>query len=500
MTRARRPLPWLILILVLSLLCVSALAETTDVTLAEPTTTTTTVATTAEPTTTATTAVPTTTVTTVATTTKIPTTVATTAEPTAVTQAITTAVTAVGGGTSWFDVYTNVDGAAIYFDGTYKGTTAQGILTVAWATTGTPPQTVTATKSGYSTAHESLPAVPASGHHASVYLTLNPDTPRTGTLSFTSTPGGASVRINGVYYGTTPHTVNDLTPGTYQVSIGSSGYQTWTASETVVASKITYVDAVLTANQQYGTLYISSSPKGAYITLDGNYQGTTPTTIGGLTPGTHIVELNAPGYDEWYGQVTVYVNQVTSVSETLAQSAQPSSGAISISSTPASASVSVDGVYYGQTPSGNRLLVNNIAAGQHTVTVTLGGYQDYSTTVTVATGQTAMVDAVLNAAGSGSVSITSTPTGATVYFNNQPYGLTPVTVSDLAPGSFPVRLTYTGYQDWTGTAQVNAGATTPLSVQLVQATPTPEAAASPLLPLLALLVGGVFVALRVRRE
>jgi len=79
MTRAQRPLPWLILILVLSLLCVSALAETTDVTMAEPTTT----------------------VTTVATTTKIPTTVATTAEPTAVTQAITTAVTQpiVGGGT-----------------------------------------------------------------------------------------------------------------------------------------------------------------------------------------------------------------------------------------------------------------------------------------------------------------------------------------------------------------------------------------------------------------
>ncbi|HDS63333.1 MAG TPA: PEGA domain-containing protein, partial [Methanofollis liminatans] len=95
---------------------------------------------------------------------------------------------------------------------------------------------------------------------------------------------------------------------------------------------------------------------------------------------------------------------------------------------------------------------------------------------------------------------TSTPTGATVYFNNQPSGLTPLTVPDLTPGSYPVRITYAGYADWTGTAQVNAGATTPVQADLVQATPTPEAAASPLLPALALVLGGVLVALRVRRE
>jgi hypothetical protein len=487
MKRGQRPLPWLIFLLALSLLCVPALADTTtNVTMAETTTTT------AMPTTTATTAVPTTTATTVA----------TTAEPTAVTQAVTTAATQaiIGGGTGWFDVHTNVDGAAVYFDGKYEGTTAQGILTVAWASTGAPPGTVTATKSGYTTAQEPLPAVPAAGHHAAVYLTLNPITPQTGSMGLSSTPGGANIRINGVYYGTTPHTVTGLAPGNYQVSIDYPGYQTWTASEEVVSGKITYADAVLKQVQQYGTLYVSSAPKGAYITLDGVYKGPTPATIGGLTPGSHVVELNAPGYDEWSGRVTIYVGQVTSISEALTQSAQPTTGAISIVSTPASASVSVDGVYYGQTPQGNRLLVNSVAAGQHTVSITLGGYQDYSTTVTVSTGQTATVDAVLNAAGSGSVSITSTPTGATVYFNNQPYGLTPVTVSDLGPGSFPVRLTYAGYQDWTGTAQVNAGATTPLSVQLVQATPTPEAAASPLLPALALILGGVFVALRVRRE
>ncbi|NVO67135.1 PEGA domain-containing protein [Methanofollis tationis] len=484
MERAQRPLPWLILLLALSLLCVSALADTTtNVTMAEPTMTT------AAPTTTATTAVPTTT----ATPTKAPT--------TAVTQAVTTSATQaiIGGGTGWFDIHTNIDGAAVSFDGKYQGTTAQGILTVAWASTGTPPGTVTATKAGYTTAQEPLPAVPAAGHHAAVYLTLNPNTPQTGSMGLSSTPGGANIRINGVYYGTTPHTVTGLAAGTYQVSIDYPGYGTWTAQEEIVSGRITYVDAVLKQVQQYGTLSISSVPKGAYITLDGVYKGPAPATIGGLDPGSHVVELNAPGYEEWSGRATVYVGKVTSISETLTPSAQPPTGAISIASTPASASVSVDGVYYGQTPAGNRLLVNGIAAGQHTIHLALGGYGDYDTTVTVAAGGTATLDAVLNAGGTGSVSFTSTPTGATVYFNNQPYGLTPLTVPDLAPGSYPVRITYAGYGDWTGTAQVNAGATTPVQADLVQATPAPEAAASPLLPALALLLGGVLVALRVRR-
>lgn len=74
-----------------------------------------------------------------------------------------------------------------------------------------------------------------------------------------------------------------------------------------------------------------------------------------------------------------------------------------------------------------------------------------------------------------------------------------MTVPDLAPGPYPVRITYAGYADWTGTARVNPGATTPVQADLVGATPAPEAAASPLLPLLALTLGGVFVALRVRR-
>lgn len=241
----KRILPGLILALLL--LCPSALAETTNETQTIPTTTVTTAAPTTTP------------------------------EPTAIIQAVTTAMTrAIGGGTGWFDIHTNIDGAAVSFDGDYKGTTAQGILTVAWATTGTPPGTVTATKSGYTTAQTALPSVPAAGHHAAVYLTLNPTTPQTGTMGLTSTPKGANIRINGVFYGTTPHTVTGLAPGEYLVSVDYPGYHTWTADEEIVAGKTTYVDAVLKQVQQYGTLSISSTPGGAYITLDGVYYGQTP--------------------------------------------------------------------------------------------------------------------------------------------------------------------------------------------------------------------------------
>ncbi|WAI01347.1 peptidase associated/transthyretin-like domain-containing protein [Methanogenium organophilum] len=89
------------------------------------------------------------------------------------------AATTIGGDQGWYDVYTNVDGCSIYFDGEYKGVTTGGVLSVGVYSTAAPYSTVRAEKSGYSSASQSLPATPSPGEHQSVYLTLNPNTPTT---------------------------------------------------------------------------------------------------------------------------------------------------------------------------------------------------------------------------------------------------------------------------------------------------------------------------------
>ncbi|KAF1078325.1 PEGA domain-containing protein [Methanogenium sp. MK-MG] len=406
----------------------------------------------------------------------------------------------IGGGEGWYDIYTNVDGCSIYFDGEYKGVTTGGILSVGVYSTATPYHTVRAEKSGFTSASTSLPAVPGAGEHRSVYLTLNPVAPTTGNIKISSTPSGAAVYVNSVYYGTTPHTVSNLPAGNNDLRLTYSGYKDYRDTINIVAGQTQTTYAVLTAEVNYGTLSVSSTPSNANIYLDGAYKGTAPRTIGGISKGSHTLEITMPGYREWANTIQIHANQVTYVTATLTADPQTTTGAISVSSNPSYASVYIDSVYYGTTNPGHALFANNIAAGSHSVKVSLSGYDDSVSTVTVNSGQTTTVNANLGggASTSGAITISSSPTGATVFLNNVNKGITPVTLSDLIPGGYTVTLELSGYTTWSEVVQVNSGATSTVSASLA---PTPTATQSPA-PMLAVIgaLGACAVILAARKE
>ncbi len=83
----------------------------------------------------------------------------------------------IGGSIGWYTVYANVDGASVYFDNDYKGTTANGELTVQVYTTGTPYQTFRVTKSGYSDFTSQITDWPAAGETAKLHANLQPVAP-----------------------------------------------------------------------------------------------------------------------------------------------------------------------------------------------------------------------------------------------------------------------------------------------------------------------------------
>lgn len=406
----------------------------------------------------------------------------------------------IGGDQGWYDIYTNVDGCSIYFDGEYKGTTTGGLLSVAVYSTAAPYSTVTASKSGFTSASQSLPTTPAAGSHQSVYLTLNPVTPTTGNLQISSSPSGAAVYVNNVYYGTTPHTVSNLPAGSCDLKLTYSGYNDYRDTVTIVAGQTMTTYATLQAQVTYGTLSVSSSPSNANIYLDGSYKGTTPRTIGGLSQGAHTLEITMPGYQEWTNTIQIHSNQVSYVTATLSTDPQATTGSISVTSNPSYASVYIDNVYYGTTNPGQALIANNIAAGSHTVKVSLAGYDDSISTVTVNSGQTSTVSANLagGSSGNGAIDISSSPTGATIYLNNVNKGITPVTLTDLMPGSYTVTLQLSGYTTWSEVVQVNGGATSYVAASL---SPTPTATQSPA-PMVAVIgaLGACAVILAARRQ
>ena len=110
-----------------------------------------------------------------------------------------------------------------------------------------------------------------------------------------------------------------------------------------------------------------------------------------------------------------------------------------------------------------------------TTAVTTTATTAVTTTATTAVTTTATTAATTTATTppptTGSVNVQSTPAAANVFLDSTLVGLTPVTISGVAPGSHTVRIEKTGYEPYQMTASVSAGATTLVSAAL---TPIPD--------------------------
>ena len=54
-----------------------------------------------------------------------------------------------------------------------------------------------------------------------------------------------------------------------------------------------------------GTLQLTSSPSGAQVYLDSQFQGSTPSTITNVEPGNHTLEIRYSGYQSWSTAILV---------------------------------------------------------------------------------------------------------------------------------------------------------------------------------------------------
>jgi hypothetical protein len=54
-----------------------------------------------------------------------------------------------------------------------------------------------------------------------------------------------------------------------------------------------------------GTIQLTSSPSGAEIYLDHQFQGSTPSTIPNVVTGNHTLEFRYPGYQSWSDTISV---------------------------------------------------------------------------------------------------------------------------------------------------------------------------------------------------
>lgn len=152
-----------------------------------------------------------------------------------------------------------------------------------------------------------------------------------------------------------------------------------------------------------------------------------------------------------------------------------SPGRLNIRSTPAGAAVRVDGRLRGRTP----LVIRDLPLRVVRVTLQRDGYQPDDRRVALSAARPAAtvestltpVKAAAPAETTGTLVVESRPVGATVYVDGQAIGVTPLSVSDLAPGTRRIRLQLAGFNPWVTTAQVQAGTRTRVAASLERGTP-----------------------------
>lgn len=245
-----------------------------------------------------------------------------------------------------------------------------------------------------------------SGGTTNVYASLVQNV-QTGSLSVSSTPAGAGLYIDGMYRGETNQIVGGLVAGSHTVNLKLAGYQSYTNTYTVNPGQTSYASITLVPiqNPTTGDLIVTSSPSGAAVYLNGNYQGVTtssgsPLDITVLAPATYTVVLKKSGYQDYTTSAKIVAGQTSQVAATLQPSGTPPSGTVSaeILSTPEGADVYINNIYKGVTP----MSIQNVpidTTQTYTLTLKMEGYVPYTTSGKVTPGQSIQINAALTPAG-----------------------------------------------------------------------------------------------------
>jgi hypothetical protein len=144
-----------------------------------------------------------------------------------------------------------------------------------------------------------------------------------------SVPAGALVTVDGRHAGETPTTVGDLPFGAHTIVVARPGYVPRTERITLsmrdavrqLTLELTPGVEARTAVAALGSVYVDSRPRGARVSIDGRFVGTTPISVPELRAGEHRVVLELEGHLSQASTVQVRAGEQARVMLTLGRGA-----------------------------------------------------------------------------------------------------------------------------------------------------------------------------------
>jgi formylglycine-generating enzyme required for sulfatase activity len=228
--------------------------------------------------------------------------------------------------------------------------------------------------------------------------------------------GLPAVRIAGRYL---------VRPGRYTVVAEREGYKR--LSQPVEVTRASGQRFRYVLEQLPGRLNVSvAGVKDSQVFVDGRRVGVAPVEGVELTPGEHRVEIRAERYQEYSTDITI---DGPGTEQTLEAELVAAWAAITITSEPARATVTVNGTEIGQTP-----VTAEIMAGTHAVELMLRGHKPHRLRVGVVANQPQTLPTVRLDPSDGNLNMSSDPSEATVTVDGVFKGRTPIDLL-LTPGA-----------------------------------------------------------------
>ena len=285
--------------------------------------------------------------------------------------------------------------------------------------------------------------------------------PKVHTLKMSSYPLGAVAYVSGKTFDL-PHDFR-MTPGNYLFRIEKPGYApAWFSCRVqnsgitipklgtdgkVTWAKMSSQSTQIELTKQGGSVLLQSTPDTAQIIKDGRELGVTPLVLTDLPVGKHEVLLKSPNYADATVSWEIQNNSPLIIHRDL----QSNIGKLHITSTPSKARLFIGGKHVGQTP-----FRGTYAVGSHAIRLERDSYLPYEDHIVITKGNLTEKKIVM-VVSPCTLNVSSVPSGAQVFLNNQLRGTTPLELKDLPAGSYKITLSHDGYDQVEETMELAAG-------------------------------------------
>jgi hypothetical protein len=134
------------------------------------------------------------------------------------------------------------------------------------------------------------------------------------SISITTIPSGAEVRLDDFFKGITPTLVN-VAEGSHKIEVTKEGYHIYSETKKIGLGDGKPEEMIIELESLTDSIHVFSTPSGASVHLDNEYKCDTNCTLSEVVVGPHTITLKKSGYCDVIKNVSVPVGKALELHE-----------------------------------------------------------------------------------------------------------------------------------------------------------------------------------------